>query len=305
MPWDPPRLLREKLSEIDPMAFAEIVKSGEAIEDAKNGGDEGEFPEIRHDLTARMTPHEIATLYGSLKEITRDVDCSLFEQGQLNSHLFFIGRGEVKLVYHRGEKTYLLKKLSTGDIAGTDTFFDYSVCTSSLITLSRVKLGILDQQTLDRWREAYPSLASKLRAFCLARETPGELIEKQGIDRRIHGRRACTGPVWVQLLSGRNTHLGNPFRGQLADISVGGASFHVKTSKPGNTRLLLGRAMELRFAAGFTTWDRPLSRKGTATAVKKQGANDYCLHVCFAAPLEPGAVGEIADHFAHRSGGLR
>jgi len=287
--------LRDKLLEVDPMALSEIVKSGEIIEAEKSGAINADFLDIWTDLNEPLIPEEVNTLYYALDETTFEADHTLFEQGRFNTRLFFINGGELKLVYRQENRELLLKILCAGDIAGVDTFFEDTVCTTSLITLSTVKVGILHKTTLDQWRKESPALVSKLRDYCLKLESASDILKKMGVDRRSYRRTPLSGPASIQILSSRGGPVGKPFRGDLSDISAGGLSFYIKTGRAETARLLLGRKLYLQFSPGGKSNGPLIRKKGTVIGVKYQQQNDYSVHVKFDTLLADHQMAAIRD----------
>ena len=277
--------LREKLLDVDPMALDKIVKSGEIIEAKKTEAVDGSFRELWRELNAELSPEEINTLYFSLEEAGFDSDHPLFEQGKFNAALFFITRGQMRLSCRQGDREILITRLSAGDTAGADTFFDYTVCTTSLLTLTPAGAYILKKSATEQWEQKAPGLPAKIRDYC-ARHAPGaEMLNAKGINRRAYDRRELSGDVSVRVLSGKNTPTGKPFKGYLSDISAGGLSFSIRSSRTETARLLLGRKLHLQFSLPGTRSETAAKKTGTAIGVKYQLNNEYSVHVKFDRPI--------------------
>ena len=159
--------LRERLFEVDPMSLTEIIKSAEIIEEEKNESIDPDHLNVWSGMYDLLTTEEAHTLYLAMKNSTYDTDEPVFRQGELNSKLWFMNHGRLKMFYTLGDRELLLKTLGPGDIAGEDTFFSITVCTTSLITLSQVKLSFLDKDTFTKWKDRYPNLSSTLTDYCL------------------------------------------------------------------------------------------------------------------------------------------
>ena len=142
--------LRNKLFEINDMALTEIIRSGEIIEEEKAGAIDQNHLEVWSKLYSTLTTEEANALYYNLEEKNYGAHVTLFEEGKPNKRLLFINQGQLKMVYTAGEKETLLKTLGQGKLAGDDTFFALTHCTTSLITLSRARLHVLEEKTLDR-----------------------------------------------------------------------------------------------------------------------------------------------------------
>ncbi len=286
--------LRQQLIETDPMAFTEIIRSGEIIEEEKT--DRVEFDqnhlEIWPELYNTLDPDEADALYYAMEEAVYESDHIIFKQGEANSRLYFIRRGQLKLVFSHKNRESLLKLLVKGDVVGDDTFFSVSLCTTSLITLSRVYLFYLDRKKLEIWKEMYPLLESKIHEYCLQLDTVEEILQKKGMDRREQKRIPRKGIVYIQILDSSDRVSGKEFTGSLYDISIGGLSFIIQSEKKENINLLLGRRLNMRFEydTGLKklkteSADHPgsqqINTKGTIIGVSHKGGIDYLMHIKF------------------------
>ena len=216
-----------------------------------------------------------------MKEVTYDVDETIFKQGERNSNLYFINQGQLKLVYSEGGREVLLKTLGTGHIAGEDTFFFESVCTTSMITLSRVKLNFLEKDALSKWGDEFPGLESRLNDYCLKLKSVRDLLKAQNLDRRSQKRVKISGKGVIQLLGASGKPLGRAFKGELSDISVGGLSYTIRISKKETVRLLLGRKMNIKFALPVEGSKQKIDKNGTAIGVRSHPFDDYSIHIKF------------------------
>ena len=285
--------LREKLFEVDSMALHEILRSGEIIEAEKTGAMDKNHLKIWSNLYSTLTTEEANALYYSLKEENVDADSTLFEQGKPNDRLFFINGGDLKMVYSAGDKEMLLKNYSAGDLVGGDAFFGISLCTTSLITLSRVHLHLLEETALGRLEKDFPGIPSKLRDYCLKLEQVPDLLKKKNLDRRMHERIGLKGPVFFQLVKKSGEQQGKPFRGTLSDISVGGLSFFIKTPKKETVRLLLGRKLNLKFSLSSEESGRNSDVNVTVVGVCDHFFNDFSIHIKFDQPLDQAVLAGI------------
>jgi CRP-like cAMP-binding protein len=273
--------LREKLFQIDDMALPEIVRSGEIIEEEKTGAMDQNHREIWSKLYSTLTMEEANALYYNMKEESFDANVTLFEEGKPNDRLFFINLGDLKMVYSAGEKEMLLKNISAGDVAGEDTFFGISYCTTSLITMSRVQLHMLEKNVLEKLIKNFPVLRSKIKYYCLNLEQVSDLLKKKNLDRRTQKRLRIKGPVIFQVLNKSGERLGIPFKGTLSDISTWGLSFYIKTPKKETVQLLLGRRLNLKFSFSPREPNRNTDLDGTVVGVCDHFFNDYSVHIKF------------------------
>jgi CRP-like cAMP-binding protein len=277
--------LRQKLFEVDDMALTEIIRSGEVIEEEKTGAIDQNHMEIWSKLYSTLTSEQANALYYSMKEQSVDANVTLFEEGKPNDGLFFIDRGDLKIVYSAGEKEMLLKNITEGDIAGEDTFFAIGNCTTTLITLTRVHLHLLEETALDTLKKDFPGLRSKLQDYCLKLEQIPSLLKKKNLDRREQKRFRIKGPILFQLVNKSGELQGTAYKGTLSDISVWGLSFFIKTTKKETLRLLIGRRLNLKFSLPSGESVRKTDLNGTVVGVCDHLFNDFSVHIRFEHPL--------------------
>jgi CRP-like cAMP-binding protein len=274
-------VLREKLYEVDSMALNEIVRSGEIIEEEKSESIDKDHLVIWSKLYDTLSDEQANALYYAMKKATYDIDETIFKQGERNSNLYFIDQGQLKLAYREEEREVLLKTLGTGHIAGEDTFFYESVCTTSLITLSRVKLNFLEKDALLNWRDEFPGLESRLQEYCLKFKKVRDLLKAKNLDRRSQKRVRLSGKGMIQLLGASGKPLGKAFKGELSDISIGGLSYIIRISKKENARLLLGRKMNIKFVLPLGSSKQKIDKNGTVIGVRSHPFDDYSIHIKF------------------------
>ena len=272
--------LREKLSEVDSMALSEIVRSAEIIQEEQSKAIDRRHLQIWSDLYGRLTIEERNALYFSLKEETYGADHFVFKQGQRNSKLYFIGEGNLSLIYHQAGSLVLLRAMKTGDIAGEDTCFSNTVCTTSLMTLSPAIVYALDRSALAKIGKVVPALESKLCHYCESLERVHDLLEKKGLDRRNQDRVRLAGRGVLQLLDLSGRPLGQAFKARLSDISPGGVSVLYRISKKETAQLLLGRQMNVKLYDPVGK-KKLLDENGTVVAVRSQPFEAYSIHIKF------------------------
>jgi CRP-like cAMP-binding protein len=288
--------LREKLYQIDPMALSEIVKTGDIIEEEKNNFVVNDYQNIWGNLYERLTPEESNALFYNIKSKDYEPDQTLIAQHDKNTRLYFINRGQLKIVYTKGSDEFFLKILGAGDIAGEDTFFHISVSTVSLITLSSVKVEYIERDTLNALKNKYPQLEEKLMAYCSLDGGINALVAKKGLERRQQKRVALAGRTLVQLIDANEKPIGKPFRGSLMDISTGGISFVIKSSDKDTARLMLGR--KLNMAIGILTKEDPIqiAGKGTIISAKEKKHAQFSLHLKFDSQLIEARMIDIVSN---------
>jgi len=275
------------------MALTEIVKAGEIIEQEKAESIDQDHLDVWPELYDQLSSEEANALFHAMEEATYEAGQTVFAQGRENRNLYFITEGSLKLVYQDGEQKNLLKTLEKGDLAGHATFFTISMCSTSLITLSTAKMNVLTQDALDEWEKDFPALKSKLEDYCLKLEKAKDIIKEKGMERRKQERFNVKGKILVQLLNKKRQPMGKPFKGAFADISEGGLSFFIITSKRETARMLLGRRLGMKFLIPTRAAPLKTFQQGTVICVNYHLKNDYSIHVSFDDELPAGIAGAI------------
>jgi CRP-like cAMP-binding protein len=288
--------LREKLFNVDPMALGEIVRTGDVIEEEKKNAVLNDYMNIWGNLYERLANEEANALFYSVKPKEFPADHTLIAQHHKNSTLFFINRGQLKIVYAHDNNEIFLKMLGAGDIAGEDTFFPITVSTVSLISMSRVKVGCLDRETLKELDAKHPGLEAKLVAYCSMGGGINSLVTKKGLERRQQKRISLAGKTMVQLLDLQVKPIGKPFKGTILDISTGGISFSIKASNRETTRLLLGRKINMTIGIQTKTAPIELHGMGTIIGAKERKENRFSLHLKFDNPIMESKMIEIVSN---------
>jgi CRP-like cAMP-binding protein len=281
--------LREKLFEADSMALDEIVKSAEVIENAKiNAMDEAHMETWSH-LYKHLTTEESIALYYGMQSAVYEPEQIIFRQGELNSNLYFINAGQVKLFYHKDKHAILLKTLRPGDLTGEDTFFTNSTCTTSVMAHSTAKLNFIDKTVLQKWQTNAPNLVNKLQDYCSGLEPVKDLLEKKELERRTHPRYAISGSATVRILEQQGS---KTFKGDLSDISASGVSFIMNTS-PTAAEALLGCRLTFTCTLRGSFPKIRIDQEGRIVGVHAQLFNEYFINVKWKQPLEEGLIDRI------------
>jgi len=286
--------LRERLFDFDPIALNKIVESAEIIENKKREAIDKDHLDTWSLLYDTLTVEEANAFYYSMKKQAYDAEQSLIKKGEPNAKLYFINQGQLKMIYDDCGKEVLLKTLSPGDIAGEDTFFNISDCTTTIVTLTPVEVNFLDREILLKWKNEVPGIESKLIYYCKKSETAQDLLEKKKIDRRYQKRVNMSGRIVLQPLNISGEPEGNNFKGDLADISVGGTSIFIYRSNKEMARRLLGRSLNMQFAlsvSGSSSLD--IDKTGVVIGVSDRMFNEYCIHMKFDELLREEVVEEF------------
>jgi CRP-like cAMP-binding protein len=256
-----------------------------------------DHPDMWTDLCSVLTVEEGNALYHALKEVSYQGEQAVFIQGKQDSNLYFIKQGQLRILYSNGGREVFLKMLRPGEIVGQDTFFSDSVCTTTATPFSFVRLSYLGRDTLLEWKDKFPSLESKLRAYCLKFEKINDLLLRKGLDRRAHTRFKICGKAIIRVLNACGSMGAETFDVDLWDISASGLSCYVKLSKKETARFLLGceLALELFIPAGEDI--RKTTRNGRIVAVRCNPFEHYSLHVKFDQLLDGPFMSEI-ERFA-------
>ncbi len=281
--------LREKLFEVDPMALDRIVKSAEIIETTKIAAIDPIHRDIWTQLYKRLTKEEKIALYYGMKKADYKAEQIIFRQGEMNSNLYFIDAGRLKMFYHKDKHGILLKTIGPGDIAGEDTFFSNSTCTFSMMADSAVKLNFLEKTVLQKWHDDAPTLANKLQAYCAELESIHDLLQKKELERRAHRRYVVPGNPTIHITTKPDIQV---FKGDLSDISASGVSFVMSTSSKA-ADLLLGRHLNLKLAFDQAFPELRIDRDGIIVGIHHQMFNEYLINVKWTVPLENRTIERI------------
>lgn len=286
--------LHEKLYETDPMALTEIVRSSEIIEEEKSESVDREHLEIWSNLYGSLSTAEGNALYYSMKSKRFQAGEPIMEQGKLNSRLYFINKGEVKALFNQGGKENLLKLLKVGDIIGQEPFFSATVCTVSMIPLSSVKATYLEIDVLKKWKNDVPALESKLYDYSIKNDLVKKELEGKSIERRSDNRVNLSGTVMFQLLDKTGKPMGKGYKGELSDLSAGGISFIIKSSKKETVRMLLGRRLKISFKLPMRhNAYHNIEQLMTVIAAQPQVFDDYSIHLKFDTKWAQGMIEDV------------
>ena len=285
--------LREKLFEVDPMAIDRIVQSAEIIETAKIAAINPAHRDIWSHLYKRLTKEEKIALYYGMQKANYEAEQIIFQQGEMNSNLYFINAGRLKTFYHKDKHGILLKTIGPGDIAGEDTFFSNSTCTFSMMADSAVKLNFLEKTVLQKWHDEAPTLVSKLQGYCAELESINDLLQKKELERRAHRRYVIFGNATIQITAEPDNQV---FKGDLSDISASGVAFMMSTSLKA-ADLLLGRHLNLKLAFDQAFPELRIDRNGIIVGIHHQMFNEYLINVKWEEPLDNGTIERIKSMF--------
>jgi len=287
--------LRDRLIEVDSMAVNEIVKTGEVIETEKGDAIDKDHLAIWADFYESLTAEETNVLFYGMKQAKHPANHTIYKQGEMRSHLFFIDEGRLKILYRQADKAILLKTLGAGDIFGEDTFFfSDAFCTTSVITDSPVKLYVLLKADLDKLNLKTAGLESKLKKYCSSLESVADLLKPINLERRIARRLTLPGKILVQMLDESDQAAVKPFNAELLNISTKGLAFLMKTTLKASA-MLLGRNVNLRLTFDELVSDIEIKRAGSVVALNSEPFHEYVVHVEFNKYLDSGILDDLED----------
>ena len=287
--------LYEKLYDVDPMALTEIVKAGEAIETAKTQSLDTKHRDVWAELYNKLSANESNALYYETEKKVFKAGEAIIEQGQIGNQMFFINKGKVKAVFSRENKEVLLTILGAGDFFGNDQFFSATVSTVSIIAQENVNVSCLKNTIISKWKTDAPALESKLADYCQKREKIKKAVEDKGMDRREHIRIPLSVNLAFRFIDATGTKNNKAYKGEISDISNGGLSFFIKTSKPDAIRMMLGRRLAVSIPVKQKSGqDIVIEKAGQVSAVQSQVFDDFSIHVKFDVDIEDPLFNSIS-----------
>ena len=295
--FDAAETLRERIISIDPMALSEAIQAQEIIDSTRMKPTDSGHMEVWAELYERLTVDEANTLYNDMDEEMFRPGQVLFEQGAKNSNLYFIDSGVAKYLYKEGHREMFIKKITAGNVAGMETFFDAGHCTSSLVALDQVKVRYLSSEALKNWARSLPALETKLSEYCDKEEKVHELLNKNAQDRRKQRRVSLPGRILIKITNKEGKPVGKTLRGDMGDVSAGGISFYIQAHSREQAQMLLGHDLYLRF--NMPPNMQEVERIAMVLAVRHQKASfddkeQYSLHMKFNKTLAEKSIIEAA-----------
>jgi CRP-like cAMP-binding protein len=281
--------LRDRLMEVNPMALTEIVKAGEIIDEAKSASIDQAHLETWAALYKTLTQEETTTLFFAMKPAAFDAKHYIFRQGERDSKLYFIGKGQLHLVFNQGEEEILIKELNPGDVMGEETFFNLTTCTSSAVTVSEVELYFLEKDILAKWEKRALGIESKIHDYCLKLPKISKLLKEKGLERRSHKRVEVTTKGTVQPLDASDSPAGQSVMGTLADISQGGLSFYIKIPKENIHKMFIEQRLNMKFTLMTEGAQHKIDQNGSVVSAISH-FYEYSIHVRLDKILDEGLI---------------
>jgi hypothetical protein len=271
-------LLRDRLLEINPMAFTEVIQLGEFIDEQKSTSITSHHLEIWSELYEEMTTEEFNQLYYSLRQENYHKGDIIVRSGETDNNLYFLNSGYISLSCDAGGKEIFLKRMQPSNVLGGEQFFSLTVWTVTLRALSEIQVHVLDHEVFKKIAEDYPGIEDKLRNYCQKHAQVPELLKMSGDDRREYPRYPVILHTRNILLDPFSNKGKRSFNGELFDISRQGLAFTIRISNTDNARLLLGRHIMTTIIIG----DEELTQQnGVVVGVRlyEPIMQDYSVHV--------------------------
>lgn len=273
--------LRDRIVQTDGMAIAEIVYTAEVIDKAKSMAITPEIRSVWSKLNEYFSDSEVDALYYSMYEKKYNAYEYIYRQGDKNDALFFISSGLVNSSFKRNSEDFLLQSFGPGSIAGHDSFFFISLCTSSLVTAAPTKINILTNDAVSKMKDNHAGILPKLKSYCMGLKKPSMMLNYMMLARREHVRFRAKGKVLFSVITSEGKCISNELRGELSDISLGGLSFYIRTANEDQARTLLDRRLMMRFGIPTDNGEGNAEKTGRIRGVIARMFHDYSLHIKF------------------------
>ena len=285
--------LRERLLQIDSMALTESIRAAEIIEEEKDASISDEFLSTWKELLSDFSSDEIASLYHATSQRTYPDGESVVRRGDILPTLFFVNDGRLKINVLSNGREVPLKIVGPGEILGSESFFEASVWTVTVISKG-ASLSLLTWERLQNDKETCQALLEKLKEFCARFSSASSFFTKTNRTRRQFERRKLSGRVAIDLLDQNGRDKGLAAKGELLDLSRGGVGLTLRFSKKSNASVLLGQKVRVGIRPEATSV--LLQRVGRVMAVRCFDfvGNDYSLHVEFESELSSSEIYQVA-----------
>ena len=292
--FDQAEILCQRLTEIDPLAFEDILKVTALLEEQRSAATDQAQDTDWAEIYDFLTTEEFNALYSSMERVTYAANESIVAQGDPQQRLYFVNKGRVKLFFrdlHGND--ILLKIVGPGEVFGVDSFFKASVWTVEVASVGMVDAFVLTQEALRKCQNTFPGIETKLQDFC-QQFVENESLKVMAINRRVKDRLDCSGKLVMAVLDDQGKATGIALQGDLGDVSVGGVFFTIRISQKRHVCLLLGRKVSVRLLGGSP--DIPLTSgvTGVVVAIYVQESTggdlmsylQYAVHIQFDKPLQ-------------------
>jgi len=288
--------LKEKMIEIAPKAFTEIVRASEIIQQGKVAGMDQNRMLPFADLYKKFTTSESTAFYYALKDFTAKSNEPVFEQGKFDDRLYFIRSGRLILSYYDSENRQNIDFaiLQKGDIAGVDTFFKLTNHTTTLTPIENSNISFLEKSVYDVVNE-YPAFGTKLTQFCESHKKTCRIDSSRRRARRIHKRYPTSlKAALVENINIQGKLIQKVSNVTIVDISSGGLCYIIQNMKADEARLI--HKKHILISASYQTGPTISEFKKLAKviSVNFHPFGDCSVHVQFRKPIKEEKVIAIA-----------
>ena len=285
-------LLTDKMFKVDPKALDELIRISNIIEEEKSTSVTSHYIKTWLSLYNALGLEEFNALYSVLRHQHYHAGELIVRQGEIDSSLYFVNSGQVRLACHRGNRELFLKRLYPGEMVGLAPFFGVSVWTVTLTAITPVELQVLSREALSRICGDYPEIEAHLYGYCRENDRVPEWLQVSGEERRESPRHDVSIIIRNILLDDYEGETRYRFKSRLVELSEGGCSYLVRIADQGNARLLLGRKVRSVIPVGETD---SVTVNGTIVGVifQEYGQRDYSVHVKFNQLLSESKVMDI------------
>ncbi len=279
--------LRQILIQTNSMALTEIVASGEILEEKKYHAIDPVHKKSWRRLYRDFSNQEAVEFYYNLKTLKIKPGKVIIQQSKFNDKLFFVNEGKLKNISRSEKHEFFLKEVFAGEVFGLPTFFSISTATTSVITNSEVNISYITQKSLYTIAEKIPGFDTKLNDICkgLVRIDITNIIKKQGFERRKYQRFLVDGWVIIHLVGTDGKQTEQPFQGAFNDISIGGASFTIKSTSHEYARSLLGSKAIIKLTLKNSENESVGIKEGWIVSLCDHLFDNYLISFRFHTPL--------------------
>lgn len=290
--------LRDKLTEVAPIAIQEIVNASEIIEKEKIAAMQFEKIKPWAELFNAFTSGEAASLYFVLKFVSVKKHQKIFKQGECDNRLFFIESGAFKLSYYDSQmkKNIVFAQLRKGDTCGAEAFFTYTPHTTTLTALEDSTISYLEKKAYQKLKSDYPAIEPKLICFCEKNQKKVQAQNPQNMERRAHQRYQISLKGLLQRIDDRGNLLPQSLTVTVLDISVGGVCLMARNMGIGDAANYHQSTVQvtISYQKHFITYD--ITKVATVVSVRLLPFGECSVHLEFKTPLEEAKIIEIAKY---------
>ena len=290
--------LRETMIEVVPNAIAEIVKSGEIIENEKTAAMDFEKIKPWAPLFNKFTPTEAVAFYYTLKTMTAKAHQRIFQQGDCDNRLYFIESGKLKLSCFDKQikKNVVFSNLAKGDICGVETFFTHTTHTTTLTVVEDAQFSYLDKKIYQKLLVNHPGMDAKLLQYCEIHQKKLNLKSGDQLFRREHPRFQTALKGKLQRIDQKG-NLSEPVSSvTIADISMGGLSCMARNLGVGEAANLHQSLVQVSFSYQKYDIVHETTKVAEVVSVRFLPFGESAIHLRFKAPLDEHRVHEIASN---------